>query len=147
MIVSFLIPTRQRLQALLDGIQSIKEKASPDVQLEFLVRIDEDDYDTLTYRHRIPTDVQVNFGYAFSPKTMYWKHMTALAFSQKIGDSVPNEDWYEEKWIKWDYERNNENLEVSKGYEHLIPLAEKYDTSQLPETIIKEFIDRGIFKL
>lgn len=88
-----------------------------------------------------------NFGFAFSPKTMYWKHMTALAFSRKIGDSGPNENWYEEKWLKWDYGINNENLEISIGYEHLIPRADKYDTAQLPETIIKDFINNGVFKL
>lgn len=59
MIVSFLIPTRQRLQALLDGIKSIKETASPDVQLEFLIRVDEDDSETLAGRDCIPGKVIV----------------------------------------------------------------------------------------
>lgn len=59
MIVSFLIPTRGRLQALIDGIQSIRELASPDVQVEILVRIDEDDYETLAGRDRIPGEVIV----------------------------------------------------------------------------------------
>ena len=88
-----------------------------------------------------------NFGFAVSPKVMYWKHLTALAFSQKIGDAMPNEDWYEEKWLKWNYERNNENLEISKGNEHNIPRTDKYDVSQLPETIINDFINRGIFNI
>ncbi len=59
MIVSFLIPTRGRLNALLDGIQSIKNHASPDVKMEFLVRIDQDDGDTLAGRDRIPGEVVV----------------------------------------------------------------------------------------
>lgn len=59
MIVSFLIPTRQRLQALLEGVQSIKENASPDVQLEFLVRIDDNDYETLAGRDHIPGKIIV----------------------------------------------------------------------------------------
>lgn len=59
MIVSFLIPTRGRLQSLLEGIQSIKEKASPDVQVEFLVRIDQDDGETLAGRDRIPGEIVV----------------------------------------------------------------------------------------
>lgn len=62
MIVSFLIPTRGRLQSLLDGIRSIKEKASPDVQVEILIRIDEDDGETLAGRDRIPKDVEIVIG-------------------------------------------------------------------------------------
>ena len=48
--ISFLIPTRGRLQMLIDAIKSIREKASPDVQLEILVRVDEDDHETLAGR-------------------------------------------------------------------------------------------------
>lgn len=59
MIVSFLIPTRGRIQSLLDSIQSIKDKASPDVQLEFLVRIDDNDYETLAARDRISGEIVV----------------------------------------------------------------------------------------
>lgn len=57
MIVSFLIPTRGRFQGLLDGIESIRKKASSHVQLEFLVRIDQDDEGTLAIVNRIPGDV------------------------------------------------------------------------------------------
>lgn len=74
-----------------------------------------------------------NFGFAVSEKTMYWKHMTALGFYQEINDSPPNEDWYEEKWLKWDYETNNKDLEISKGAEYLIPKAMPYNTDELPE--------------
>lgn len=59
MIVSFLIPTRGRLQMLLECIQSIKNTASPDVQVEILVRIDEDDHETLAGRDRIPGEIIV----------------------------------------------------------------------------------------
>lgn len=62
MIVSFLIPTRGRLQALLDGIRSIKECASPDVQVEILVRIDEDDYETLAGCERILNTIGIGSG-------------------------------------------------------------------------------------
>lgn len=57
MKVSFLIPTRERLPSLLEGIQSIKKTASPDVDVEFLVRIDDDDHDTLAGRDFIPGEV------------------------------------------------------------------------------------------
>lgn len=76
-----------------------------------------------------------NFGFCISEKTMYWKHMTALAFSQKIKDSRPNESWYEEKWLKWDFEKNNKNLEISQGSEHTIPYAYRYNLNELPEVI------------
>ncbi len=59
MIVSFLIPTRGRIQMLLEGIQSIKERTSPDVQLEFLVRIDQDDQGTLAGRDHIPGEIVI----------------------------------------------------------------------------------------
>tara|TARA_R110000824_G_scaffold118226_9_gene270429 strand:- start:5068 stop:5892 length:825 start_codon:yes stop_codon:yes gene_type:complete len=83
---------------------------------------------------KLPTHVY-NLGFAVSKEVMFWKHMTAIGFSQKIGDTPPNEDWYEKIWLAWDYETNNENLEISKGYEHYIPLAEEYDWHQLPESI------------
>jgi len=76
-----------------------------------------------------------NLGYCISEKVMYWKHMTALGFSQKIRDSAPDEMWYENKWLNWDYETNNQNLEPSKGYEHFIPRAEKYNLDELPEIL------------
>lgn len=59
MIISFLIPTRGRFQGLLDGIESIKKTASSNVQLEFLVRIDQDDEGTLAIRDRIPGEIIV----------------------------------------------------------------------------------------
>lgn len=59
MLVSFLIPTRGRLSSLIEGIQSIKEKASPEAKIEFLVRADEDDAETLAGRNRIIGEVLV----------------------------------------------------------------------------------------
>lgn len=76
-----------------------------------------------------------NFGFAVSPKVMYWKHLTALAFSQAIGDCIPNEDWLEDKWLTWHPETNNKDLEISIGFEHVIPEAVPYDVSLLPEEI------------
>jgi hypothetical protein len=76
-----------------------------------------------------------NLGFCFSPQVMYWKHLIAIAMSQKIGDSIPNEDWYEKTWLGWDYKSNNRNLEISKGYEMLIPFAFPYD-EPLPEVLM-----------
>jgi hypothetical protein len=81
-----------------------------------------------------------NFGFCMSEKNMRWKHLTALAFGEIIGDSVANENWYESVWKSWNYNTNNTNLEISAGYEHLIPYAEPYDTTLLPQ-LIKEKYD------
>ena len=79
-----------------------------------------------------------NFGFAVSLKVMYWKHMTALGFSSKISDSIPNEQWLD-KWINWTLEKNNENLEISLGHEHTISLAYHYSYELLPEEIKKKY--------
>jgi Tfp pilus assembly protein PilF len=74
-----------------------------------------------------------NFGFAVSEKTMYWKHLVSIAVSRKFGDPVPPEDWYEEKWIRWNYESNNENLEISEQYKDI--RAVPYDVNELPEVM------------
>lgn len=93
---------------------------------------------------RLSTQVH-NLGFAISEKIMYWKHLTSLAFSQKIRDSMPNENWYEKKWLNWDFETNNSNLEIAQGCEYLIPYAIEYDTNQLPETIRLNNLDQRRF--
>jgi len=80
-----------------------------------------------------------NFGLCFSERNMYWKILASLAYSQFLGDSIPDENWYEDVWLTWDYETKNENLEISKKHRHLIPRADHYDVSQLPENIKKKF--------
>ncbi len=77
-----------------------------------------------------------NFGFAVSPKVMYWKHMIALAMSEIIDDCLPNEDWLEDKWLNWHPEM--ENLEISLGYEHVIPKAVPYDINLLPKEIYRD---------
>lgn len=76
-----------------------------------------------------------NCGFCVSEKAMFWKHLTALAYAPVIADSRPVENWYEDKWLNWDFKRNNENLEISKGYEKEIPYAEPYDVKKLPEVL------------
>jgi hypothetical protein len=68
-----------------------------------------------------------NYGFCLSIRGMFYKHILAIGNSPLIGDSIPNEDWFEKKWVSWDYKRNNLNLEISKNYAHLIPHAIKYD--------------------
>jgi len=73
-----------------------------------------------------------NFGFCMSEKNMYWKHLLAIAYSKKIEDSIPNENWYEDRWLNWDFVDNNVNLEIAKGYESLIPYALPYPERYLP---------------
>ncbi len=62
-----------------------------------------------------------NLGFCASDETMWIKHLLAMRFSKLIEDSAPNEDWYHDKWKTWNYHTNNKNLEISKGYEWMIP--------------------------
>lgn len=87
---------------------------------------------------RLPGYVN-NLGFCISEKNMYWKHLTALAFGKIIGDSPPNESWYEEKWLNWHPKTNNINLEISLGYEWTIPRAVLSDPSLLPNSIKKRY--------
>jgi Flp pilus assembly protein TadD len=78
-----------------------------------------------------------NFSFAVSEKVMYWKNLLSVACPEKYGDAVPYENWFEEKWLKWDYELNNKNLDFLKGNENKIPEAITYNIDELPE-LIKE---------
>jgi len=74
-----------------------------------------------------------NLGFCVSEEAMLMKHLCAIGFSAVVGDSEPNPDWFEKTWKTWDFEKNNSNLEISKGREHLIPAAVPYDVAELPE--------------
>lgn len=67
-----------------------------------------------------------NMGFCVSPEIMLIKHLTAIAFSSAIEDSAPNVDWYRDTWQSWDYDTNNTDLEIARGYEHFLPRAELY---------------------
>jgi hypothetical protein len=42
-----------------------------------------------------------NYGFCYDYDLMLYKHLLAIGFSKKIGDSIPNENWYEDKWLNW----------------------------------------------
>jgi len=42
-----------------------------------------------------------NYGFALRNSVLLYKHLLALGFSKKIGDSIPSERWYEDKWLNW----------------------------------------------
>jgi len=76
-----------------------------------------------------------DFGFCVSEESMFWKHLTAIGFSQKIEDTPPIESWYEDVWLNWKFEEDRKNLHMSVGYEHLIPNILPYDVSKLPQII------------
>jgi hypothetical protein len=81
--------------------------------------------------HRLSAYVH-NYGFCLSEKAMYWKHLTDLAFSSIVGDSAVNVEWLDKKWLAWDAASNNENLEISLGYEWTIPYAYEYEAALPP---------------
>tara|TARA_B100000787_G_scaffold76918_1_gene56553 strand:- start:131 stop:961 length:831 start_codon:yes stop_codon:yes gene_type:complete len=66
----------------------------------------------------------LNMGFSFNEKTMYYKHLVSIVFSSVIGDSEPDEYWYDNKWIGWYSEM--QDLEITKGSQHFIKNAYKY---------------------
>ena len=78
-----------------------------------------------------------NLGFSVSEAAMRWKHLVSLAFSPVIGESLPNESWYEEKWLNWKPEVRD--LEVSVGCEAAIPCARLYDTMPVPKSVKQRF--------
>ena len=71
-----------------------------------------------------------NFGFCLNSLTMYYKHLTAINFSKEIGDSIPSQEWYRDKWSNWVPE--TEDLEIAENYKYLIKRAEPFD---MPEEI------------
>lgn len=82
--------------------------------------------------HKTSKAFNYNFGFCMNPESMLYKHLTALSFSSKIGDSLPSEEWYEEKWLNWTPETRD--LEIARNYKGMIPKAIPYEM----EKVIKE---------
>lgn len=75
------------------------------------------------------------FSFAVSEKVMYWKHLLSIAAVQKSGAAVPSEDWYEEKWLKWNYESNDGTIEIPEAGGTAVMEALPYGVDELPEVI------------
>jgi hypothetical protein len=78
-----------------------------------------------------------NLGFCFSDEVMRWKHLTAMAFADEIGDAPPDPDWLERKWRQWS--PGTRDLEISLGGQHTIPAAESYDWRLAPASVQKKF--------
>ena len=72
-----------------------------------------------------------NFGFMLNDRTMWYKQQCALNFSKQVGDSLPSETWYEDKWLGWT--RDTKNLEIAKNYTHLIPQIDDVPEQQAKE--------------
>ena len=120
------IPFRDRPGPIFYNLNEYSDKKLPDTQFNGLP------VNEAVCTHQIYT---YNFGFCMSSDAMYWKHLTALAFSKIIGDSQPAEGWYEEKWMNWNPETTD--LEISEKHRHLIPKAEPFQMSKA----MKEYMD------
>lgn len=67
-----------------------------------------------------------NMGFCYTPQNMWWKHWIGIMNNRYIQDSEPDPEWFDSKWISWDYNLNNINLEISRNYRHTIPKAILY---------------------
>lgn len=74
-----------------------------------------------------------NFGFCLNAQTMLYKHLTAINFSAAIGDSIPSQEWYRDKWLNWTPETRD--IEISERWKHLIPQAIIYN---MPDEMKKQ---------
>ena len=82
-------------------------------------------------------DIQVhNLGFCVSDRNMFWKHMVGLGISGPLKDSIPNEAWFEQKWLGWHPKTNNQDMEISLGAERNIPYAVPYPQEELPHYLL-----------
>ena len=86
-----------------------------------------------THRQRVSGMQNYNFGFCFNAKTMLYKHLLALDFSKHIGDSIPSETWYRDKWLNWT--PYTKDLEIAERWKHMIPCAEPYI---MPDEMMKQ---------
>ena len=69
-----------------------------------------------------------NFGFCLDEKTMLYKHLTAINFSKVIGDSIPSQEWYRDKWLNWTPETTD--IEIAERWKHTIPRAVIYNMTE-----------------
>lgn len=89
--------------------------------------------------HLLPGKIH-NLGFCVSEANMRWKFLTSVAFSPVVGESLPNQYWYEKTWLNWHPATNNRNLEISQGCESAVPCAVSYDVTRLPASILKRYL-------
>lgn len=81
-----------------------------------------------------------NLRYSQNPNIMFWRQLVIMAYVAALGDSTPDPNWFEDKWLTWDPETNNQDLEMAINWKHLIPAAIPYDTDELPAGIRRDLV-------
>ena len=56
-----------------------------------------------------------NFGYVGTEENMYWNILVHIGFSAGGVDSAVREYWYDNVWLKWDYQSNNRGPSSIQG--------------------------------
>ena len=74
-----------------------------------------------------------NLRYAQNPLIMFWRQLVVMAHTQVTGDSTPNHDWFEDKWLRWTPE--TEDIEMSLRHMGQVKRAVPYDVGELPACI------------
>jgi hypothetical protein len=110
----YMIPVRERPGAIFHGVLSEQE-------------MPETEKNGSTPNMKFIDEIIYNYGFCMSQVNMFWKHLICMNVAKNIHDSIVDESWYEEKWLKWDFMTNNSNLEPSKNYSTYIPYALLYD--------------------
>ena len=101
-------------------------------------RVPETDFGAISWKS---TSVQAshvetyNFGFCVRPEVMLYKHLLAIQFSTAIGDSIPSQEWYRDKWLNWTPETTD--LEISENWKSNIKKIEPYSMSDE----MKEFME------
>lgn len=130
-------PEQVELWKTIDWRVPYRERTGP--MLWALDRVSDFNTDFGTYTHSAQFVVNTipcyNFGFCLNDQTMLYKHLSAINFSQEIGDSIPSQEWYEEKWLNWTPETTD--LEIAEKWKHLIPKAERFD---MPKEAKQQFL-------
>tara|TARA_R110002167_G_scaffold120232_1_gene298000 strand:- start:3020 stop:3871 length:852 start_codon:yes stop_codon:yes gene_type:complete len=83
-----------------------------------------------------------NLGFCVCDGTMYWKHLSSMAYAKLIGDSAPIESWYKDKWLNWKFDHYAKSFGISKGFPMEIPyigLNDELQLLELSESLLKRF--------
>ena len=89
----------------------------------------------LPFVHMLQARVH-NLRYSQNPNIMFWRHLVISAYAGVVGDSRPNPDHFDDKWLNWTPETRD--IEMSLAHKHTVPQAVPYDTQELPEVIRRD---------
>jgi len=77
-----------------------------------------------------------NLRYSQNPNIMFWRHLVVQAYVSKLGDSRPDPNHFDDKWLTWT--PATRNIEMAAAHAHTVPEAVPYDTSCLPHVIQRD---------